>query len=321
MTELLQVKQLTRSFDGKKVVDGVTFSVAKGEAFGLLGPNGAGKSTTMMMICGIIPPDDGTVTLAGMALTGQKSDSRQQLGVVPQDLAIYPDLTARENLMFFGALYHLRPAQLKQRVDHVLDRVGLTARASDLAGSFSGGMKRRLNFAAAILHQPAVLILDEPTVGVDPHSRSHLLDCVRELRDQGTAILYCSHYMEEVEAVCTSAAIMDHGKILTAGSMEQLLRRIPGEVEVTVPPDAAPDALAQIAADGLNENRDGTGQVLHFRDTEFRAEPGTSGALSIRVASAIRQLAEAQIPVLAIRTLEPNLERLFLELTGSSLRD
>ncbi|MCA9057110.1 MAG: ABC transporter ATP-binding protein [Planctomycetaceae bacterium] len=321
MSALLEVKELTRSFDARRVVDQLSFSVSAGEAFGLLGPNGAGKSTTMMMICGILEADSGTVTLAGEPLSGQDPNSRQRLGVVPQDLAIYPELTARENLQFFGSLYHLPRPLLEERVNHALQQVGLEGRANDKAETFSGGMKRRLNFAAAILHQPSVLILDEPTVGVDPQSRAHLMQCVRDLQQLGTAIIYCSHYMEEVEALCARAAIIDHGKLLACDTVSGLLRQIPAEVEIRITGGSPVADLREIAGLKLDESDGSDIRVLRFEQRVATQQASETGDLSVAVADVLQALAERQFHVLSIHTFEPSLERLFLKLTGARLRD
>ncbi len=317
MTALLEVKKLNKSFDEHQVVKDLSFSVDAGEAFGLLGPNGAGKSTTMMIIAGVQTADSGEVLLNGRPMTRNDPESRRMLGVVPQDLAIYPDLTARENLRFFAKLYRLSGSLLKQRVDEALDRVGLTSRADDPAGRFSGGMKRRLNFAAAVMHQPLLLILDEPTVGVDPQSRAHLLDCVRSLQQSGTAVIYASHYMEEVETVCARAAIVDHGVMLACDAISELLRRIPYEVELRLIQSQIPDSLP--LGDNVTVE---TGSAEH--DTVLRvatSESFSESALHAEVTALLKLLADYQLTVRSIRTLEPNLERLFLKLTGSRLRD
>ncbi len=317
MPTLLEVDNLKKTFGDRCVVDHLSFVVSQGEAFGLLGPNGAGKSTTMTMIAGILESDSGQVLLDGKSMSRKDPESRRQLGVVPQDLAIYPDLTARENLTFFARLYRLQDSLLKQRVDEALDRVGLTARADDLASTFSGGMKRRLNFAAAIMHRPRLLILDEPTVGVDPQSRAHLLDCVRFLQESGTAVIYASHYMEEVEAVCSRAAIVDHGKLLACDTIERLLQQIPFEVELRLTQPVLPKGLHLTPNVAVEPSHNGGDAVLRVRTSESFSE----SALHSEVTDILKLLADQSVTVRSIRTLEPNLERLFLQLTGSSLRD
>ena len=315
MPSLLEIDHLSKSFGSLKAVDDLSFSVEAGEAFGLLGPNGAGKSTTMMMICGLLQPDGGEVRLEGNPLDRRQPASRLRLGVVPQDLAIYPDLTARENLMFFSGLYQLAGAERLRKVDEVLDRVGLTARADDLANTFSGGMKRRLNFAAAVMHDPVLLILDEPTVGVDPQSRAHLIDCIRDLQKKGTAIIYASHYMEEVQAVCSRAAIVDHGRLLACGEIPTLLQEIPFEIELRLGKATIPASIS--LGDGATVEKDGDETVVRIST----ADVSTEAALNHEVTAILTALAKHSIGVRSIRTHEPNLERLFLRLTGHKLRD
>lgn len=314
MVVLLDVAGLSKSFGALKAVDGISFQVGAGEAFGLLGPNGAGKSTTMMMIAGLLDPDAGSVCLGGRVLLRQERQTRLELGVVPQDLAIYPDLTARENLQFFGRLYQLGGQRLRDRVEAALQQTGLHGRADDYAGHFSGGMKRRLNFAAAILHEPRLLILDEPTVGVDPQSRSHLLDCVRQLQQTGTAIIYASHYMEEVQQLCSRAAIVDHGRLLVCDAIDSLLRQIPWEVELRVEFGSLPPSFAP--ACGVNVEREGEDGVLRLQ-----SDSGMGREAATEVTVLLQQLASAGVPLRSIRTHDPSLERLFLKLTGSRLRD
>jgi ABC-2 type transport system ATP-binding protein len=315
MSVLLEVDGLCKSFGNLKAVDQLSFQVDKGEAFGLLGPNGAGKSTTMMMICGLLQPDAGDVRLEGRSLDRQRPISRSHMGVVPQDLAIYPDLTARENLQFFGRLYHLDKTTLQKRVDETLDQVGLLGRANDLAATFSGGMKRRLNFAAAVLHKPVLLILDEPTVGVDPQSRAHLIDCIRQLQASGTAIIYASHYMEEVQVICSRVAIVDHGRLLACDQIPVLLHQIPLEVEFRLGIASLPAGFEPGPCAVLEGSHDEL--TLRISNTEKNSET----AMSSEITRMLNSLAEHRISVRSIRTHEPSLERLFLKLTGHTLRD
>ena len=315
MTSLLDVDNLVKAYGSLKAVDGLSFQVEAGEAFGLLGPNGAGKSTTMMMICGLLQPDSGQVRLEGDVLDRRQPSSRQRLGVVPQDLAIYPDLTARENLMFFSGLYHLTGARRRRKVEDALEQVGLTARADDLADTFSGGMKRRLNFAAAVMHEPVLLILDEPTVGVDPQSRAHLIDCIRGLQKNGTAVIYASHYMEEVQAVCSRAAIVDHGRMLACDAIPALLKEIPFEIELRIGNAALPESLSLGSTATIDQQGDETVVRISTADVT------TEAALNHEVTAILTALAEHSVGVRSIRTHEPNLERLFLKLTGHTLRD
>ena len=234
---------------------------------------------------------------------------------MPQDLALYPDLTARENLMFFASLYHLSGSQLRKKVDEALERVGLTARADDFAETFSGGMKRRLNFAAAVMHDPVLLILDEPTVGVDPQSRAHLIECIRSLQRSGTAIIYASHYMEEVQIVCTRAAIVDHGRLLACDTISQLLKQIPFEVELRLGQSKVPQGMS--LGTSARVEQDGDEAVVRFSMQDQSCET----ALNRDVTNILTTLERHSVSVRSIRTHEPNLERLFLKLTGQRLRD
>ena len=314
---LLEVKNLRKAYGPLVAVDGITFEVRAGEVFGLLGPNGAGKSTAMLMIAGLIPSDGGTISLDGKLFDSRNPAMRSQLGVVPQDLAIYPELTATENLRFFGQLYGIKGKLLTERIDAALNRVGLTNRAGDWAGNFSGGMKRRLNFAIALLHHPALLILDEPTVGVDPQSRSHLLQCVRDLNAEGVAVIYASHYMEEVQALCQRVAIMDHGKILAMDTLDALLGQMSADLRLRISKPASNVArqISQFAE--IIEAPEGDGEVEIVVSHDQEGDAKTFETLS----KVTKVLNDAGVQLHAIKTNEPNLERLFIQLTGSRLRD
>lgn len=314
MAPFLSVTDLRHSYDSMVAVDGVSFNVQAGEAFGLLGPNGAGKSTTMKILYGLLPVSSGQVILDGHSVADESRVVRRMLGVVPQDLAIYPDLTAEENLLFFGSLYDLSGGLLKQRVDEALVQTGLSSRRRDPARSYSGGMKRRLNFAAAVLHRPQLLILDEPTVGVDPQSRTHLLDCVRSLQQQGTAIIYASHYMEEVEALCSRVAVMDRGRILISDTLSSLMAAVPRVIELVLPADTVAEQLG-IPADATTSVTE-SGLSIRLQQGESSEQ-----TLNQQLAVLMTRLSELQVPLIHIRTHESSLERLFLELTGSGLRD
>ena len=313
---ILEVRNLRKTYGDLVAVEDVSFTVEPGEVFGLLGPNGAGKSTTMMTVCGLLRPDAGTVLIAGEPLTPNRSDLKRLLGVVPQDLAVYPDLTARQNLRFFGRLYGLSGSELDRRVADALERTGLTSRADDPPAEFSGGMKRRLNFGCALLHRPKLLILDEPTVGVDPQSRSHLLESVRSLAAEGMAVIYASHYMEEVEAVCRRVAIVDHGKVVALDSLDALLGRLKSIVRlqmkggrVTIPARFAAVASVEPKGDGEVE--------IDIDRGKLDAGTTLDETLENLLAHARREGATLK----SVETHNPNLERLFLELTGSRLRD
>jgi len=254
--DLLEVDRIRKSFTGQVAVDDLSFSIRAGEVLGLLGPNGAGKTTTMSIIAGLLAPDEGQLRYRGETVTTASTALQSELGVVPQELAIYPDLTAGENLTFFGRLYRLRGVALEQRIKFALDRSGLTPHANRLARTFSGGMKRRLNFACGLLHEPQLLMLDEPTVGVDPQSRAHLLDCVRQLRDDGVTVLYASHYMEEVEDISDRIVIIDHGQLVASGTQEELLGKLPIDIRLRVTGDDSElaDCLASLDLSSLKRN-------------------------------------------------------------------
>jgi ABC-2 type transport system ATP-binding protein len=313
---LLEVTHLRKTYDDLVAVEDVSFSVAPGEVFGLLGPNGAGKSTTMMMICGLLQADSGEVRIDGQPLTRNNRALRKLLGVVPQDLAIYPELTARENLRFFGRLYGVTGSLLKQRVESSLEMTGLTDRAEEPVDNFSGGMKRRLNFGVALLHNPRLLILDEPTVGVDPQSRSHLLDCVRHLNAEGKSAIYASHYMEEVQSICHRVAIIDHGRMIACDELRHLLGRMSSELRLLI---SAP-------TNGLLEKLNGMAEIKQISDGEAAIvishdQHRDEQKLNASLRKVLSLLDESHVKLHAVETEEPNLERLFLDLTGNRLRD
>src|SRR5713226_3545214 len=219
----VQVLNLVKTFDKIEAVKGVSFTIRRGEIFGLLGPNGAGKSTTINMMCGYLEPTSGDTFIGGTSVTSEPLKVKRIIGVVPQEIALYKDLSSMENLEFFGEIYGLSRQERRTRVEDVLHFVGLYDRRKDPIKNFSGGMQRRINMAIAMLHQPNFLLMDEPTVGVDPQSRENIFDTIEQLRDQGTTILYTTHYMEEAERLCNHIAIMDEGLIIAMGTLEQLL--------------------------------------------------------------------------------------------------
>ncbi|MEK6258707.1 MAG: ABC transporter ATP-binding protein [Planctomycetota bacterium] len=308
---LLEARRLKKSYGGCPAVVDVSFSLEPGEVLGLLGPNGAGKSTTMMMLAGLLVPDEGEVILGGSCFDGRNRDQRRLLGVVPQDFAIYPDLNAIENLQFFGRLYGLHGRELQAQCDEVLERIGLVDSASRIAGGYSGGMKRRLNFGVALMHRPSVLILDEPTVGVDPQSRSHLLDCVRDQARSGVGVIYASHYMEEVQSICQRVAIVDHGKVLAYDAIPKLLTGLAADVILYV--DDVVRAVSVVAGLArIGTGSDGQSAVVLSGDGPDLGE---------RLRSVLDKVKIAGICVLRVETQQTNLERLFLSLTGHRLRD
>lgn len=308
---LLEVRNLARRFGTFQAVADVSLTLGPGEILGLLGPNGAGKSTTMLMISGLLTPDTGEVRISSQPVGPQNLTWRRSLGFVPQDLALYPELNAVENLKFFGRLYGLTRQELADRVDEILRRIGLTESALRPSGTYSGGMKRRLNFGIALMHRPSILILDEPTVGVDPQSRSHLLECVRDQAREGVGIIYASHYMEEVQSLCERVAIMDHGQVLACDSIGRLLARL--ETEVLVHIEGQGDVGARLSGLARIERRGEDAYVLVIS--------GACEDVGERLRSVLHHLAIARLRVSRIETQQTNLERLFLRLTGYGLRD
>lgn len=313
---VLEVSELHKSFDNFVAVDGVSFNVEAGEVFGLLGPNGAGKSTTMNMVAGLLRPDQGTIKLNGLPFEPHNLKLKAAMGVVPQSLAIYGEMTALENLKFFGSLYGVKGAALRDRIEEVLNQIGLTDRADDRAQTFSGGMKRRLNFGAAILHKPSLVILDEPTVGVDPQSRSHLLNCVRDLAKEGVATIYVSHYMEEVEALCQRVAIIDHGKRIACDDLENLLTDVGCDLKLKISPPQ----------NGLLERLQGKvtlQKTAQNEDILIINRPASKSHIDLNeeLANVLAEIQKSKVELYGIDTEEPSLEKVFLDLTGRSLRD
>ncbi len=309
---LLCVRELSKSFGERRAVDKVSFSLEAGRTLGLIGPNGAGKSTTVSMICGLLRPDGGEILINGESLTHGTAALRREIGLVPQDLAIYEDLSTHENLHLFGALYGLTGATLKSRCDEALDRVKLADRAKDKPATFSGGMKRRLNIAAALLHQPRLLILDEPTVGVDPQSRNAIFDSLESLQREGCALIYTSHYMEEVERLAAHIVIIDHGRVIADETPAALYRRLPAQaaLEVEFAREPLADWLDAVATRPGVTSCSHAGERLHIGLTDAAA------GLPL-----INWMAEQGWPPAHFATARADLEDIFLTLTGRTLRD
>lgn len=310
MTPLLEVLDVHRSYGPVTALDGVCFSVQGGELFGLLGPNGAGKTTLLSILSCQSEPSAGEVRLDGRRIAPANLELRREIGIVPQELAIYEGLTARENLTFFGELFGMSSRPLRQRVEELLVAVGLETRANQLPSTFSGGMKRRLNLAVALVHSPRLLLLDEPTVGVDPQSRNLIFEEVRRLNGMGMTVLYTSHYMEEVEALCTRIGIMDRGKLQACGTLPELLRHLQGLVRFRIAsfPEGFRQKLTELPGCTLLEKPSG--------ELELHG-PDVKGTLLRLVAL----LSEINVELIHLETEEPNLERVFLDLTGRALRD
>jgi len=309
---LLSVNNLVKSYGTRRAVDGVSFQVQAGRTVGLLGPNGAGKSTVVAMLCGLLRPDAGEIILDGQPVAAGAAAIKRRIGMVPQDLALYDDLSARENLRLFGALYGLKGKQLAARIEHVLGLVNLQDRARDKPATFSGGMKRRLNIAAALLHEPELLILDEPTVGVDPQSRNAIFDTLEALQAQGRALIYTSHYMEEVERLADHIVIVDHGKVLADDTPSALHRRLPARAVLRVD-------LAAPAGEGVLAALRAHAGVTALAQEHATLDIGlVDNADAVPVLGWLQQ--NGQQP-LHFATARASLEDIFLNLTGRTLRD
>lgn len=309
---LIEVRGLGKNFGEIQAVDDVSFEARGGEIFGLLGPNGAGKSTTIGCISGLLKPSSGEVRLLGYDVVTRGPESRRSLGVVPQELAIYEDLSARENLKYWASAYGLRGKMLEGRVQAVLSAIGLTDRATEPVSRFSGGMKRRLNFGCSVVHEPEILLLDEPTVGVDPQSRERLLDLVRDEVARGTCVLYTTHYMEEAQVLCDRLAIIDHGKIIASGTLEDL-RHLVGEKDIVRMTGVFEPTLLSSQLSRVPQ-----GEILQLSENSLHlALPDASQRLS----EVFRILSASGASVHQTVINQPNLESLFIKLTGKELRE
>jgi ABC-2 type transport system ATP-binding protein len=308
----IDVKDLEKSFGSLQAVRDVSFQASAGEILSLLGPNGAGKSTTISMIAGLLQPDSGDVNIMGHSIRSDARNARSVLGVVPQDIALYPDLSARENLDFWGKMYGLRGPTLSRRVDEILAVIGLTERQKDRVGTFSGGMKRRVNIGAALLHNPEVVIMDEPTVGIDPQSRRHILENVKDLNKSGMTVLYTTHYMEEAQELSHHIAIVDQGKIVAYGTHAELIRMV-GELtrlELSINTESERVIPVWGKIEGISRLSGSDGKITALVDDSNRVIPRL---FDVALQTGVR--------ILTIDIQEPNLETVFLQLTGRALRD
>ncbi|MGE6257300.1 ABC transporter ATP-binding protein [Heyndrickxia sporothermodurans] len=310
--KVLEIKQLTKKFNDFIAVDNMSLSISEGEIFGFLGANGAGKSTTINMIAGLIRSNEGTINILGKNIKKNSRFAKMNIGMVPQDLAIYEDLTAYENVKFFAGLYGLRGTVLQERVEEALEFVGLQDKHKSYPKNFSGGMKRRLNIACAIAHRPKLIIMDEPTVGIDPQSRNYILASVRKLNEMGCTIIYTSHYMEEVEEICSRIAIIDHGKIIAEGTKEQLKSIITNTKDVWIKVKSSKNvdvkqikAINGVEAVQIDENL-----------IKINSDTGVNNLNNI-----IEHFMKNHIEIRSLQEKAPNLETVFLTLTGRNLRD
>ncbi len=311
---IVKLDQLTKNFGDFTAVDKISLEIEEGEILGLLGPNGAGKSTAINMITGLLTIDKGTISILGKDIKKNKMEVKSNIGIVPQDLAIYEDdLSCFENVKFFASLYGLKGKQLESAALEALEFTGLSDKKKDMPKSFSGGMKRRLNIACAIAHKPKLIIMDEPTVGIDPQSRNHILQSVKKLNELGSTIIYTSHYMEEVEEICTRIAIMDHGKIIALGTCEELKNLINDK-----------DVLVVTVSDPISKvNEQSIKEIPGVENTEM-------GENTVKITSArevanldkiIQYFIKNNISIKSVESKTPDLESVFLSMTGRKLRD
>ncbi|MGE0880799.1 MAG: ABC transporter ATP-binding protein [Acidimicrobiia bacterium] len=309
---LLQVDAITRRFGDRVAVNGVSFRIGRGETYGLLGPNGAGKTTTISMVSGILAADNGTITVNGKQVTTKAAEAKSEIGLVPQEIALYPDMSPVENLRFFGRLQAMSGKDLNGRIAEVLEIVGLSDRAKDHVADFSGGMKRRVNIAAGLLHRPRLLILDEPTVGVDPQSRNQILESIEQLGREGLSVLYTTHYMEEAERLCERIGIIDEGRIIVEGTKRDLVERIGGQKRIVLTGDGNLYAFSQGLA--------GHPSVSSATVTDGAVEIVVQEA-GAALAAVVEEAAKIAVVVTGVSVREPDLEAVFLAVTGKALRD
>lgn len=309
---VLECSGLRRRYGEIQAVDGVSFHIEPGETYGLLGPNGAGKTTTISIVAGLLGRDEGDVIVSGQPMTTRSIRLKATIGYVPQDLAIYPDLSGRENLVFFARLYGMSNSEAKNRAKEVLETIGLSDRAGDQTKKYSGGMKRRLNIGIGLLHRPKLLILDEPTVGVDPQSRNAILESVEQLSTAGMAVLYTTHYMEEAERLCDRVGIIDHGKLIAEGTPRELVSLVGERDRVTL--SATGDiskALHALRAVPWIHSADASADGIDLVVEDARA----------RLPAILQEAAAAGAAIKTVEVAEPDLEAVFLHLTGRGLRD
>ncbi|MCX8128729.1 MAG: ABC transporter ATP-binding protein [Clostridia bacterium] len=309
---ILEVNNLVKRYNDFLAVDNINLSIKEGEIFGLLGPNGAGKTTTISTITGLTRMDGGELRILGKNMKSHEMEIKRDIGIVPQDIAVFDDLTANENLDYFGRLYGLRGKVLKERIEQSLEFTGLLDKRREYPKKFSGGMKRRLNIACAIVHQPKLIIMDEPTVGIDPQSRNHILQSIRELNKMGSTIIYTSHYMEEVEEICSYIVIMDHGRVIAKGTKDELKALVAFEEKVVM-------ELANVnytIIDSIKKLQGVKDTVLNGNQLTVLSKKGSKNLSRI-----IECISEANSEIISLNIDKPTLESVFLTLTGRTLRD
>ena len=316
---ILETRNLVKEYGDLTAVDDVNLAIQEGEIFGLLGPNGAGKTTIISMVAGLLEPTNGSINVDGLDLQTDTNAVKAKLGLVPQELALYPTLSARDNLTFFGSIYDLRGNPLRERVDAMLAMIELSDRADEAVKNYSGGMKRRVNIAAGLLHQPEVLFLDEPTVGVDPQSRNAIFEAVEELNRAGVTVIYTTHYMEEAQRLCHRVAIIDEGQIIALDTPQALIHSLGGGILVLGledPESLSSNERVQIVVDRVNELpavKSTTRDDGHFKVETHRFQEALMDILDITNQMDVR--------IISLEKWEPNLESVFLHLTGKKLRE
>ncbi|WP_026478604.1 ABC transporter ATP-binding protein [Alkaliphilus transvaalensis] len=308
----IKLTNVVKRYDSKLAVDQVSLNIQKGEIFGLLGPNGAGKSTIIKMIMGLLKPNNGEIEVQGLDIKKNSIEIKRLLGMVPQDIAIYESLTARENVAYFGSLYGLRGKKLKEAVDEALVYTGLLDKKKEKPKKFSGGMKRRLNIACAIVHKPEIIIMDEPTVGIDPQSRNHILESIKELNRRGATIIYSSHYMEEVEVLCHRVGIIDHGRLMGIGTKEELKSQMNQDQIILI-------EASDIRFNVIDEIKKLQG-IINVSLKENTIEIITKNAQQV-IHDVLFVMGKENTLIRKFSLQEPNLESVFLTLTGRKLRD
>ena len=310
---MIEIKDVTKSYGRHKVLQNVSFEIMEGELFGLLGPNGAGKSTLIDILTGIQSMDSGEIFINGKSIKTDKVEIRKQLGLVPQDIALLEELNAVDNLEYFGGLYGLARAELKNQIEKLLEVAGLTDKKKEKVKNYSGGMKRRLNIAVAMLHNPSILILDEPTVGVDAQSRQHIFDYIQSLAEQGTTILYTSHYMEEIETLCKRVFILDLGEEVAYGTKEEVKKLVGHTQTVALTLDRVPAGFDEV----LKNSENG----IQFVTVDVQDIALTIDQTIFSMMKLIEQVEQAQLVIKSVNVKETTLEEAFLQLTGKTLRD
>ncbi|MCK9245514.1 MAG: ATP-binding cassette domain-containing protein [Anaerolineaceae bacterium] len=314
MSPILQAHKLVKKFGGLTAVDDVSFDIREGEIFSLLGPNGAGKTTTISILSTLLEPTSGDALINGHSIKNNTMGVRKSIGIVPQEIALYDDLTALENLRYWGKLYDLNGPELEQRVAEVLEQIGLTERATDRLKTYSGGMKRRVNIAAGLLHKPKLLFMDEPTVGIDPQSRRMILDTVKQLNEQGMSILYTTHYMEEAQELSDRVGIIDQGKLIAIGTQAELTLQVGENDSIRILTDPTDDLTAITSR---LQGFEGVSRVTVDENALTLITPDAESYL----APIITHVSQAGARIKSIEIVEPNLETVFLHLTGRALRD